>query len=84
MYYIQKFTEYMIGVGFVSIAGPVVLKRRASAHLPSRILRPAPRFCPAWVAPLFCPACRPMMVCPAFSCSSLKSRLHSSEGLGPR
>lgn len=84
VYYIQKITEYIEGVGFVSIAGPVVLKGQEYAHLPSRIFRPAPIFCPAWVAPLFCPACRPMMVCPAFSCSSVKSRLHSSEGLGPR
>ena len=84
IYYIQKFTEYIEGVGFVSIAGPVVLMGQEYAHLPSRIFRPAPRFCPAWVAPLFCPAWRPMMVCPAFSCSSVNSRLHSSEGLGPR
>lgn len=84
IYYIQKFTEYIEGVGFVSIAGPVVLKGQQYAHLPSRIFRPAPRFCPACVAPLFCPACRPMMVSPALSCSSLKSRLHSSAGLGPK
>lgn len=52
-------------------------------YLPRMILRPAPMFCPAWEAPLFCPACRPMMVLPAFNCSSLKSRLASSAGLGP-
>ncbi|KAJ8878759.1 hypothetical protein PR048_019345 [Dryococelus australis] len=56
----------------------------AEAHLPSKIFLPAPMFWPACVAPLFWPACSPMMVCPAFNCSSVKSRLHSSEGLGPR
>lgn len=53
------------------------------AYLPRMILRPAPMFWPAWEAPLFWPAWRPMMVWPALSCSSLKSRLDSSAGLGP-
>ena len=34
-------------------------------HLLRIILRPAPIFCPAWVAPLLVPAWRPMTVLPA-------------------
>jgi len=64
VYYIQKFSECMGGVKerrayiCISIAAPVILKgvRGKGAHFPSRILRPAPMFCPAWVAPLFWPA----------------------------
>uniref|UniRef100_A0A182ING0 Uncharacterized protein n=1 Tax=Anopheles atroparvus TaxID=41427 RepID=A0A182ING0_ANOAO len=41
-------------------------------------------FWPACEAPLFVPACSPMMAWPAFSCSSVKLRLHSSAGFGPR
>lgn len=53
-------------------------------YFPNKILRPAPRFCPACVAPLFEPACKPIIDSPALNCSSLKSRLHSSDGFGPR
>lgn len=55
----------------------------AVAHFPSRIFLVAPKFWPACVAPLFCPACSPMTPSPARNCSSVKSRLFSSDGLGP-
>lgn len=62
----------------------VVMSKFGFFHFPRMILRPAPRFCPAWLAPLFDPACSPMMPSPALSCSSVNSRLFSSAGFGPK
>lgn len=52
-------------------------------YFPMMILRPAPRFCPACDAPLLLPAWSPMTAFPAAIVSSSKSRLFSSDGLGP-
>lgn len=55
----------------------------ARVHLPSNIFLVAPKLWPACVAPLLLPACSPMTPSPARSCSSVQSRLFSSDGLGP-
>lgn len=64
-----------------SVAGAA--RARALVHLPSNIFLVAPKLWPACVAPLLLPACSPMTPSPARSCSSVQSRLFSSDGLGP-
>lgn len=53
-------------------------------YFPKMIFLDAPILLPAWLAPLLVPACKPMMDSPALNCSSVKSRLFSSDGRGPK